>query len=58
MWYHDTMTHTNADDDADPNVMGAIDEGATEQYVIADVSRDEAWLSASLTDSRPLAEWA
>lgn len=55
------MTHTDADDgvlDADPNVMGAIDEGTTEQYVIADISRDGAWLSAALTDSRPLAEWA
>jgi hypothetical protein len=42
----------------DGEVMAAIDDSAGEErLVIADVSRDDAWVSTLAGRSAPLAEW-
>lgn len=38
-------------------VMGAIEEGSVERYVIADVTRDEAYLALPLADAASLPAW-
>ena len=39
-------------------VMASIDgEGSCRQFVIADVSRDGAWITASVSDTVTLAQW-
>ena len=50
-------THTAATE-ADGTVMGAIDEEPDgQQFVVADISRDDAWLTAPLSDAATLEEW-
>jgi len=40
------------------DVMASVDEGAgTSEFVIADVSRDGAWLSIQLRDATVLDDW-
>ncbi|MEE6210656.1 hypothetical protein U3A55_10870 [Salarchaeum sp. III] len=40
------------------DVMASIDdEGPEERLVIADVSRDDAWVTIDARDAAPLAEW-
>lgn len=44
--------------DGDRAVMAAIDgSGDTTRFIIADVSRDESWLSIRKTEAPTLAEW-
>lgn len=39
-------------------VMAAVEEdGCESRYVIADISRDEAWVSASMDATRGLEAW-
>ena len=39
-------------------VMAAVEEaGSQTQYVIADISRDGAWVSASMAATRDLESW-
>lgn len=39
-------------------VMAAVEEaGSQSRYVIADISRDEAWVSASTDATRDLRAW-
>ena len=50
--------HTPVADAPDAEVMAAVDASSNRpSYVIADVTRDEAWLSVSQTDAPVLAEW-
>lgn len=43
---------------ADQEVMAAVDPAKTgDEYVIADISRDDAWVSCPVSAAAPLAEW-
>lgn len=47
---------TNADHD--PDVLGSIDPGdAGDEYVIADISAEGAWLSVSAEEAPTLPAW-
>lgn len=38
--------------------MGSVDDdGTVERFVIADISRDDAWLSLPLAEAATLADW-
>ncbi|EMA53074.1 MULTISPECIES: DUF7556 family protein [Halococcus] len=40
------------------DVMGSVDDdGTVERFVIADISRDDAWLSLPLAEAATLADW-
>jgi hypothetical protein len=40
------------------DVMASIDEGpGVSEFVIADISTDEAWVSVQLTDASGLEDW-
>ena len=40
------------------DVMASVDEGAgLPEFVIADISRDDAWVSIQLTDAKVLDDW-
>lgn len=41
----------------DAEVMASHDEG-TGEFVIADIAREDAWLSVRATDAPILSEWA
>lgn len=45
---------TNA---VDPEVMASVDDSSRPEFVIADISRDEAWLSMRETDAPVLRNW-
>ncbi|EMA40220.1 DUF7556 family protein [Halococcus hamelinensis] len=46
-------TASTADD-----VMASVDDdGAVRRFVVADISRDDAWVSLPLCEAAPLAEW-
>ncbi len=46
----------SVEDDAE--VMASVDDdGETERLVIADISREEAWLSMCVTDATSLSDW-
>jgi hypothetical protein len=50
--------HTPVTGASDAEVMASVDASSSRpSYVIADVTRDEAWLSVSQTDAPVLAEW-
>ncbi len=54
-----TQNHTPVSEASVGEVMGAVDASSSQpSYVIADVNRDEAWLSVSQTDAPVLTEWA
>ena len=38
-------------------VMGAIEEGTVERFVLADISRDGAYITMPLAEAASLAEW-
>jgi len=38
-------------------IMGAIEDGSVEQFVIADVTRDEAYLRLPVADAASLPAW-
>ncbi|MFH5800150.1 hypothetical protein [Haladaptatus sp. DYF46] len=42
----------------DSEVMASVDDdGQTERLVIADVSRDDAWICMRVTDTAALSNW-
>ncbi|WP_436936360.1 DUF7556 family protein [Halovenus marina] len=43
--------------EADTEVMAAVEEGPTDQFIIADVTRDGAYLSTPLEDAASLPAW-
>lgn len=50
--------HTPVADGSDAEVMASIDGSAgSSSYIIADISRDDAWLSVRQSDAPVLAEW-
>jgi hypothetical protein len=42
---------------SDTEVMASIEEGPTDTFIIADVSQDDAYLTAPLADAASLPEW-
>ena len=42
---------------ADAEVMAAIDDGPVKEFVIADVSQDDAYLTLPLDDASSLPAW-
>jgi hypothetical protein len=38
-------------------IMGSVDSGEVRQYVIADVTQDDSWLSVSLCEATTLSAW-
>ncbi|WP_185903214.1 DUF7556 family protein [Halonotius terrestris] len=52
-----TQDHTPVGD-SEAEVMAAVDDASSRPaYVIADISRDEAWLSVRERDALVLNEW-
>lgn len=51
------MSPTRTAGGADPEVMASHDEG-TDEFVIADIAREGAWVSVSARDAPVLSEWA
>jgi hypothetical protein len=43
--------------DTDAEVMGAVEDGQTERFVLADVTRDDAYLRLPLTEAASLPAW-
>ena len=43
--------------DADAEVMGAVEGGQVERFVLADVTRDGAYLRLPLSDAASLPAW-
>jgi histidinol dehydrogenase len=41
----------------DAEVMASVEEGPTETFVIADISRDDAYLTTPLADAASLPAW-
>ena len=41
----------------DAEVMASVEEGPTEQFIIADISRDDAYVSLPLSDAVSLPAW-
>ncbi|WP_266079209.1 DUF7556 family protein [Haladaptatus caseinilyticus] len=42
----------------DTEVMASVDDdGQTERLVIADISREDAWISMRVTDAASLPDW-
>ena len=53
-----SQDHTPVADGSDAEVMASTDGAAgTPSYIIADISRDDAWLSVREADAPVLAEW-
>ena len=51
------MSPTRTADGADPEVMASHDEG-TDEFVIANIAREDAWISVCAGDALVLTEWA
>ena len=52
------VTPTTGHASAAPEVMASVDdEGRESRFVIADISRDEAWVSASVDAATALSAW-
>ena len=45
------------DEVAECEVMGSVDSGDVDQFVLADTYQDNAWVSAALTDAKSLDAW-
>jgi hypothetical protein len=41
----------------DAEVMASVEDGPTEQFIIADISRDDAYVSLPLADAVSLPAW-
>ncbi|MFB6165381.1 MAG: hypothetical protein ABEJ31_09515 [Haloarculaceae archaeon] len=41
----------------DCEVMGSIDRGTVERFIVADPSRDDVWVSVRLADAAALSDW-
>ena len=50
-------TVAEAEIEANAEVMASVEEGSAETLVIADISRDDAYLTAPLADAATLPEW-
>jgi len=50
-------TVAEAEIEANAEVMASVEEGPAETLVIADISRDDAYLTAPLVDAATLPEW-
>ena len=46
-----------AEVEARAEVMGAVEDGSTEPFILADVSRDGAYLTLPLEDAAALPAW-
>jgi len=46
-----------ADVAADAEVMASVERGATDTFIIADISGDDAYLTVDLDDAAALPEW-
>jgi hypothetical protein len=42
---------------ADANVMASVEEGPTDQFILADISRDDAFVTLPLADAASLPAW-
>jgi hypothetical protein len=42
---------------ADANVMASVEEGPTDQFILADISRDDAFVTLPLDDAASLPAW-
>jgi hypothetical protein len=42
---------------ADSEVMASVENGPTETFIIADVSKDDAYMTLPLVDAASLPEW-
>ena len=42
---------------ADSEVMASVEEGTTDTFVIADVSKNDAYMTLPLVDAASLPEW-
>jgi hypothetical protein len=45
------------DNSGDTNVMASIEDGHVDRFVIADVTRDDAYLTLPLVDAACLSTW-
>ena len=53
-----TQNATAVADASQAEVMAAVDSSSTRaEFVIADVSRDDAWLSVPVSEAPSLREW-
>ncbi len=41
----------------DAEVMGAVEDGSVDRFVLADVTRDEAYLTVPLAEAASLPAW-
>lgn len=60
MYSHSMTPDTAAalPESAADDVMASVDgDGAAARFVIADISRDDAWLSIPLTGAAALSDW-
>jgi hypothetical protein len=39
------------------DVMASVEDGPTERFIIADISRDDAYVTAPLSDTASLPAW-
>ena len=51
----DTVVGTDVD--ADAEVMGAVEDGPVEQFVLADITRDDAFVTVPLEAAASLPAW-
>jgi hypothetical protein len=42
---------------ADADVMASVEEGPTDQFILADISRDDAFVTLPLDDAASLPAW-
>ncbi|WP_199725381.1 hypothetical protein [Haloarcula sp. Atlit-7R] len=42
---------------ADGDIMASVEEGPTDQFILADVTRDDAYLTTPLSDAFSLPAW-
>ena len=50
----DTVVQT---ENADAEVMAAVEDGPREEFILADINTDEAYLSMPLEDAASLPAW-
>lgn len=50
----DTVVHTG---EADSEVMAAVEDGPREEFILADINTDEAYVTMPLDDAASLPAW-
>jgi len=50
----DTVVQTG---EADSEVMAAVEDGPQEEFILADINTDEAYLTVPLTEAASLPAW-